>query len=358
MEYKDYYQILGVAKDAGQPEIKKAYRRMARKYHPDLNKGNPAAETRFKEINEAHRVLSDPEKRRKYDQLGADWEKYRDFQGAPRDSAAGQGFEPGGTGFGGFQFRDFSQGTASGFSDFFRMFFGGSDRFESADDIFGRAGRRASSGRRAAAAPAPEASAELPVTVREAVTGTRKHLSLQLQTPCGHCGGQGMMAQGPCPACHGQGAVARSEEIEVTIPAGVQNGSKIRLGGKDRPASGGLAGQTLYLSVKITEDPLFHLRGRNVHCDIPVTVYEAVLGAEIDVPTATGRVRMRIPPETKNSQTFRLKGKGLPALGRHPAGDQIIRIRVELPHNLSAREKDLFHELARLRSEDPRMGMN
>jgi molecular chaperone DnaJ len=345
MEYKDYYSVLGVPKDSDQAAVKKAYRRLARKHHPDFNKGNPEAERKFKEINEAYQVLGDPEKRKRYDHLGANWSSFGRAQAPPPDFSGFQGFPGGG-------FQNFSTGKASGFSDFFKTFFGGFDLFTEAEEP--RASRRTAS-RRAAERPA-EASAEIRITVREAVQGSRPRLTLQREIPCRQCGGQGLSGSGVCPACLGRGAALQPEDIEVNIPAGVQQGSRIRLQGKG--GASGRSGQAgdLYLSVHIQEDRSFQLRGRNIHSEVPLTASEAALGAEVDVPTVTGKVRMRIPPETQNGTTFRLKGKGLPALGRHPAGDQIVTVRIVIPANLSAMEKELYHELARIRRWDPRSG--
>ena len=345
MEYKDYYSVLGVPKDADQAAVKKAYRRLARKHHPDFNKGNPESERKFKEINEAYQVLGDPEKRKRYDHLGANWSNFGRAGGVPPDFSGFQGYPGGG-------FQDFSTGKFSGFSDFFKTFFGGFDLFTDAEEP--RVSRRGSS--RRAAEKSADATAEIHVTLREAVQGHRARLTLQRETPCRQCGGQGVSGNGICPACMGRGAVLQPEDIEVNIPAGVQQGSRIRLQGKGgTPARGGQPGD-LYLSVNIQEDKSFHLRGRNIHSDVPLTPSEAVLGAEVDVPTVTGRVRMRIPPETQNGTTFRLKGKGLPALGRHPAGDQIVTVRIVIPSDLTAREKEMYHELARIRRWDPRSG--
>ncbi|MBN2431440.1 MAG: DnaJ domain-containing protein [Acidobacteria bacterium] len=349
MEYKDYYQILGVPKNADAAAIKKAYRQLARKYHPDMNKDNPQAEARFKDINEAYQVLSDPEKRKKYDQLGANWDKYKNFdfqgQGAPFDFS---------------QFRTYTHsGGASagrtrftGFSDFFKAFFGGGgDLFGGAEDLFSR-----SQGPTTRTRPA-DLNAELEISIREAMTGAHKQVTIHQENLCPQCGGRGMVSAGICPACSGQGRVRRPEHIDVKIPAGIHNGARLRLRGKGGMAAGGQARGDLYLRIRIRNDSLFRLDGRNIVCEIPVTVFEAVLGAEIEVPTVTGKVKMRIPPETENGKILRLRGKGLPAIGHHLAGDQIVTIRVVLPTNLSAREKELFHELARYRRENPRARM-
>jgi len=349
MEYKDYYQILGVSKSADAAAIKKAYRQLARKYHPDVNKDNPEAEARFKDINEAHQVLSDPEKRKKYDQLGANWDKYKNFdfqgQGAPFDFSQFRTYSPGGGPSGG-------RTKFTGFSDFFRAFFGGGgDIFGGTEDLFSRTQGPTTRAR------AADLNAELEISVREAITGAHKQVTINQESLCPQCGGRGMASGGVCPGCSGQGRVLRPDRIDVKIPAGIHHGARLRLRGKGGMAAGGQSRGDLYLRIRIRSDSLFRLDGRNIVCEIPVTVFEAVLGAEIEVPTATGKVKMRIPPETENGKTLRLRGKGLPAMGRHPAGDQIVKIRVVLPTNLSAREKELFHELAKNRRENPRAGL-
>lgn len=346
MDYKDYYKILEVDKAAGADAIKKSYRRLARKYHPDFNKGNKAAEQRFKEINEAYQVLGDEEKRSKYDQLGADWDKYKEAPGGGFDPSVFAGFgDLGGRG---------GAGKRGGFSDFFRMFFGGAEEFDFAGMPTTGGPRRPR--RAGGAAHSEEPAAELPVSVREAVTGTRQRLTLNREVPCDACGGRGLSSSGLCPRCGGRGVSILPEIIDVNIPPGVQTGSKVRLRGKGAPGPGGRR-PDLFLAVRVQPDPLFRLEGRDVHCELPLTVFEAVLGAEIDCPTASGRVRMRIPPETDNGRTFRLKGKGLPALGSHPAGDQIVTVRVVLPRNLGEAERDLFLQLAALRRDNPRSGL-
>ncbi len=358
MEYKDYYKTLEVDKSASQEAIKKAYRRLARKYHPDFNKGNKLAEQRFKEINEAYQVLGDEGKRKKYDQLGADWEKYKDFDGAGFDGTTFMhDFSRFGAGprAGGAQRPGGAKGRSGNFSDFFRAFFGNFDLFDSpkgaATDPFARRPHR----RSGAAAQAGENTTEAAITIQESMKGIRKRIILKREVWCPQCGGKGASGTGVCPRCLGKGAVASPETIDVNIPPGVQSGSRVRLKGKGSPGVDGKPGD-LYLVIKVQPDPVFSLVGRDIHMELPLTVTEAVLGAEIDCPTAAGKVRMRIPPETQNGQVFRLKGKGLPALGAHPAGDQIATVRIVLPRLLTAREKELYTQLAALRRDDPRKG--
>ncbi|HPB28634.1 MAG TPA: DnaJ C-terminal domain-containing protein [Acidobacteriota bacterium] len=347
MEYKDYYSILGVAKGATQAEIKKAYRRLARKYHPDFNRDNPNAERRFKEINEAYQVLGDADKRQKYDHLGANWQDYQRFGGSRSGTGDNDFFRH----FAGAGRTDFGSGRQTGFSDFFRMFFGGADMFGdtmAADTPEGRRG-----GSRAAA----DLNAEIRIPLRDAAQGRTMRITLQSESPCPQCGGRGGTGRSVCPACQGAGSTYQPEEVEVKIPAGVHDEFKIRLRGKGRTGAGQRERGDLYLTVRVEDDAFFRLQGRDIHCEVPVTFCEAALGAQIEVPTLGGKVRMRIPPETQNGRTFRLKGKGLPALGRHPAGDQIIHVRVVVSTNLSPREKELLHQLAAMRTENPREGM-
>ena len=254
MDYKDYYQILGVDKNASPEEIKKAFRRLARKYHPDFNKGNVAAENKFKEINEAHQVLSDPEKRKKYDQLGANWDKYQDFQGSPFDFG-----DPGA--FTRMRDGEAGRGRAGGFSDFFKTFFGGFDLFNEAEAPAGRTRHRTSR----PAQRTPESTATIQIALSQAVTGAMTRVSLRTDETCPECGGRGAAATRFCVNCIGQGTVSRTEEIKVRIPAGVGNGSRIRLRNKGRPnPATGVPGD-LYLVVQVQDEGQFQLRERNIH---------------------------------------------------------------------------------------------
>jgi curved DNA-binding protein len=326
VDYKDYYQVLGVAKNAGEKEIKQAFRKLARKYHPDVNPGDRGAEQKFKEINEAHEVLSDPEKRRKYDQLGANWKQYEQYARGP---------SPGG--FGGFRV-DFegAGGGGGGFSDFFRTFFGGGldldDLFGQAPGVGGFGGGRRERGARGFG-PAPEAprdvSAVVEVSLEEAHRGTTRRLSLE-----GRPG----------------------ESFEVRIPAGVREGSKVRVSGKGEQSFGGRAGD-LYLEVRIKPHPLYRREGDDLYVDVPVTFAEAALGAEIEVPTLSGRARIRVPAGSQTGRLMRLKGKGMARLKSpkgEEAGDLFAKLLVVVPKELQPRELELVKELQTLRSENPR----
>ncbi len=323
MDYKDYYQVLGVAKNASEKEIKQAFRKLARKHHPDVNPGDRGAEQKFKEINEANEVLSDPEKRRKYDQLGANWKQYEQYARGPSPGGPG--------GFGGFRVDFEGGGAGGGFSDFFKTFFGGGIDLE---DLFGqsaRGGRRERTGRGFGSPPeiGRDVSAEVEVTLEEAYQGVTRRFSLE---------------GGPSAA-----------SFDVRIPPGVRDGSKVRVAGKGEKTPGG-AGD-LFLEVKIKPHPLYRREGDDLHVDVPVTFAEAALGAEIEVPTLSGRARIRIPPGSQAGRQMRLKGKGMPALktkGGGEPGDLFVKLVVVVPKELKPRELELVKELQTLRSDNPR----
>jgi len=343
MQYRDYYKILGVPKTADDKAIKAAYRKLARKFHPDVNKG---ASERFKEINEAHTVLSDPEKRRRYDTLGPDWERY-----ARTD--AGGGRSP----FEGQEVRFEQSGDSGAFSDFFRSIFGdliggarGGGGFRDVDfgDVGGGRSAEWSPGGYAQS-PASDVEASIDLTLEEAFRGTRKTISLELDEPCTTCGGSGHVNRNPCPQCHGTGWSKARRDLDVKIPAGVDTGSRVRVAGAG--ARGGGRSGDLYLRITVRPDPRFERRGDDLHMDLPVQVADAALGAEVTVPTLKGQVSMKIPAETSSGRQFRLRGYGMPHLKGNGAGDQIVRVQISLPSPLQAREKELFQELRTLRAE-------
>jgi molecular chaperone DnaJ len=341
LEYKDYYKILGVNKDADEKAIKQAYRRLARKYHPDLNKSKGSAE-RFKEINEANAVLSDPEKRRKYDTLGPDWERYA-------QTGAGQGPFPGG-------FRvEYSgdPGAAGGFSEFFRTIFGdfggGGGRAGATirPDFFEQFGAGSRSRR------GQDVQAELQITLDEAFHGTRKNFSIDLDEPCRTCGGAGNTGGKPCPTCGGRGWQRTRRDVDVKIPAGVKTGSRVRVAGEGGDGAGGGRGD-LYLMVAVADHPYFDRRADDLLIDLPITAPEAALGAAIDVPTLKGKVSMKVPPGTTSGRVFRLRGYGMPRLKAGGAGDQLVKIKIVLPSSLTDEERALYEKLHALRRDDPR----
>lgn len=345
MEFKDYYAILGVPRNADEKEIKRAYRRLARKYHPDLNPGDKEAERKFKEINEAYEVLSDPEKRRRYDELGAAWSTYgqRDTEAFWQDFYRRYG-RTAQTSSSRFE-TDFEFGD---FSDFFKMFFGDllGDRIRT---------RRATTFRFSGSPEGFTATEErqdlvqeLEVSFEESFHGTNRNVRVEYEEICSSCGGTGREKTGVrCLACGGEGVQRRSKTVSVSIPPGVQDGTKLRV-----PKVA--AGKDLYLQIRVRPHAFFRREGDDVLLDLPVTFAEVALGAEVEVPTLTGKVRMRIPPETQNGTVFRLRGLGFPKRGNGGRGDQLVKVHVVVPQGLTEREKELLREFATLRRENPR----
>jgi curved DNA-binding protein len=310
VEYKDYYKTLGVHKDATAADIKKAYRKLARQYHPDVNTSGDASK-KFKDLNEANEVLSDPEKRKRYDQLGPDWERFTQAGPAGRGGEAG-GFRwtyagsPGGNPF---------DGGESDFSDFFQSVFGSMGGF-------GQPAAGNGTRRRAARPQIADVEYPIEVTLAEAYKGAERVLELR-------------------------GEDGKTKRLSVKIPAGVRDGQRIRLAGQ-------AAGGDLYLQVKVKPDPRFTRDGDDLRLELPVALHEALLGAEVTVPTLKGRVSLRIPPETQNGRTIRLAGQGMPRpTGGH--GDLSVTVKVVLPTKLNEKERELATELAAgRRTEDVR----
>jgi len=345
---KDYYETLGVSRTASDKEIKAAYRKLARKYHPDVNPGDKSAEDKFKEVAEAFAVLSDKDKRKKYDGGGHE--------------AFGPEFDP----FSGFDFRSAGFGLGD-LSDLFGMFGGG-------------LGREPSAGR-----PGSDLTLEVRVPLREAVRGTTLEISLPRQGACGACGGSGALGSEsecpecggsgqrtqqrrglrvslacgrcrgtgrfsgpPCSTCRGTGRTRVHDRVKVRIPPGIDDGGRVRLPGKgDAGSKGGPAGDA-YLVVHVDPDPLFRREGRDLVCDVPVGVIKATLGGALEVPTLDGRATINLPPGTRSGQRFRLRGRGVPASGGAPAGDLHALIQIHAPKKLNARARELFEELAGL----------
>ena len=320
MEFKDYYKTLGVAKTATEKEIKQAFRKLARKLHPDVNPGDKTTESRFKDVNEAYEVLGDPASRKKYDELGANWRMYEQAGAQGANPFAG-GFNAGGPGARG-GFRTMSQeemeelfGDQNPFSDFFTTFFGGS--------VGGGAGP-ASRGGRIRQRPGRDIENEIELSLEDAYQGTTQRLALT------HDG--------------------QRRTVDVRIPAGVVTGSRVRVSGEGEPGVGGAESGHLYLRVRLAPHPVFEVKGRDLHVRVLVPVTTPVLGGEADVQTLSGKpARLRIPPLTQNGQVFRLKGYGMPAVGKpDEKGDLYARVDVQLPTQLSDEEREHYEALRRL----------
>jgi DnaJ-class molecular chaperone len=324
MEFKDYYKTLGVAKTATEKEIKQAFRKLARKLHPDVNPGDKTAEARFKEVNEAYEVLGDPDTRKKYDELGANWRMYEQAGAQPGAGPFAGGFNVGGTGGRG-GFRTMTQeemedlfGDANPFSDFFTTFFGGG----AGGGVRGGGSVRGSG--RVRQRPGRDIENEIELSLEEAYNGTTQRLAL---TQDGH-----------------------RRTVDVRFPAGVVTGSRVRVSGEGEQGVGGGQAGHLYLRVRLKPHPTFELKDRDLHARVLVPLTTAVLGGEADVQTMSGKpARLRIPPLTQNGQVFRLKGYGMPAVGKpDEKGDLYARVEVQLPTQLSAEEREHYEALRRL----------
>jgi molecular chaperone DnaJ len=395
---KDYYETLGVKKSASVDDIRKAFRKLARKYHPDVNPGDKSAEEKFKAISEANDVLSDPKKRKIYDQLGfysdnidpAAAEAYA--RGGPTGAGGFGGFpggQPGGgAGAGGFDFSGFDFGDmfggggaqrstgGGGFRDIFSSMFGG-----------GRGGAAAQQG------PEPGSDLEYQVNVPfwTAIRGGVMRLNITRQDACSNCHGSGHIEQpgvcpqchgkgtieqsanrmkfnmpcprcggtgknvSVCPVCHGEGVVARTEPLEVRIKAGTRDGQRIRIAGKGNAGQHGGAPGDLYVIIRAGDHPVFHREGDDIHVVVPVTATEAALGSKIEVPTIDGRALLKVPPGTQSGQKLRLREKGVTSATKEGVrGDEIVEVKITVPMPRDEKTKELLRELAKLNPEDPR----
>jgi molecular chaperone DnaJ len=321
MASKDYYTILGVSRTATDKEIKQAYRRLARKYHPDVNPGDKSAEARFKQINEAHEVLSDPEKRKKFDRFGDQWQNAEQFakasQGAQRDFGKGGGY------------------TTFDFSDLGDL----GDIFSGAFQGFGTG---AGSARRAARPRSIEHPVD--VTLEEAYQGTKRVIQLQAEESCPTCSGTGKAGRTRCATCGGAGRLLKPRRLEVKIPPGVGDGSKVRIAGQGGQDYGGSKGD-LYLVVRVMPHQVFERKGDDLHTEIAIPLVTAMLGGEVAVPTLKGKVALKVPQETQNGKVFRLAGQGMPHLNDSSRGDLFAKVRVMLPTRLTPQERQLFEQL-------------
>ena len=364
---RDYYEVLGVSKGASDDEIKKAYRKLAKKYHPDMNPGDKEAEAKFKEVNEAYSILSDSEKRARYDQFG--------HAGVDPNYGAGG---PGG-GFGGFDMGDIDLG------DIFGSFFGGG---------FGGFGGSASS-RRNGPQKGESLRASLTISFEEAAFGCEKEINLnrteeceachgsgaepgttaetcpdcrgtgvvrvQQRTggfafsstaPCSRCRGTGKIIHTPCKACGGSGSVKKSKRVTVSIPAGTDDGQAISLRGQGNAGKNGGPAGDLIVAVHVKPHPQFHRDGTTVLYEQPVTFYQAVMGAELEIPTIDGKVKYNLPAGTQTGTTFRLRGKGIPELRGRGRGDQYVTVRVQVPTSLNGEQKEALRAFAEAMGED------
>lgn len=343
MDYKDYYKILGVARGASADDIKKAFRKLARKYHPDVNPGDKKAEEKFKEINEAYEVLSDADKRRKYDTLGPNWQE----QFGPPSGAGRRNYTySSGSGGRNPQF-DFD---SSGFSDFFETLFGRSGAGNSGG-MGNMSGMGNMGGRDMRRRAGDDIEQPVEVTLQEAYIGGARTFNIQSTEVCPTCQGTGEVGNKICPTCNGQGSLPRNKRIQVKIPAGVDNGSKIRVAGEGQPGIGGGPRGDLYLVISVKPDPQYERKGDDLYVDVDVDLVKAMLGGEVTVPVPDGRkLLLSIPAETQNNRTFRLAGKGMPRLRGEGGGNLYARVRVLLPTHLTNEERELFEKLARIRS--------
>ena len=364
---RDYYEVLGVSKGASDDEIKKAYRKLAKKYHPDMNPGDKEAEAKFKEVNEAYSILSDSEKRARYDQFG--------HAGVDPNYGAGG---PGG-GFGGFDMGDIDLG------DIFGSFFGGG---------FGGFGGSASS-RRNGPQKGESLRASLTISFEEAAFGCEKETNLnrteeckachgsgaepgttaetcpdcrgtgvvrvQQRTggfafsstaPCSRCRGTGKIIHTPCKACGGSGSVKKTKRVTVSIPAGIDDGQAISLRGQGNAGKNGGPAGDLIVAVHVKPHPQFHRDGTTVLYEQPVTFYQAVMGAELEIPTIDGKVKYNLPAGTQTGTTFRLRGKGIPELRGRGRGDQYVTVRVQVPTSLNGEQKEALRAFAEAMGED------
>jgi len=355
---KDYYDILGVDKDASQKEIKKAYRKLAKKHHPDMNDGDEQSSEKFKEISEAYEILSDPDKRKRYDQYG--------HSGINEDD---------------FNFDDFARGGFGGFEDIFDMFFGGG--------MGGRTSRRRGPQR------GRDLQYKLSISFEEAAFGAKKKITIPRtetcpecngtgaeneedvqtcpkcngqgkirvtqQTPfgqfaqtktCDRCGGTGTIVENPCSNCQGTGKVNRRRQLTINIPAGVNDGSKLRMSGEGEAGEKGARSGDLYIIINVESHEIFDRKGDDIYCEVPINFVQATLGDEIKVPTLDGKVKFKIPEGTQPGTTFRLKNKGVPHLNRSGKGDQYIKAKVVIPEKLDQEQKDLLMKFTEMSGDE------
>lgn len=347
VKFQDYYKILGVDRNASEKDIRKAYRKLARKYHPDLQppEKKEEAEEKFKEINEAYEVLIDPEKRKKYDRFGPNWQHGDDFtayQQQQQQQRTGRGFEGAP-----FDFEDlgdvsFSFGGrqgAGGFSDFFESIFGGGFTSERA---------RRSAGQRRPRRGA-DVEAEMEAELEDIYHGREKQFQLAIQDLCHQCGGTGILERNFCPACGGSGYVSNLRTIKVKVPRDARDGKKIRLKGQGGEAEPGGERGDLYLKIKIAPHRTFTVKGDDLEADLLVYPWQAALGDKVTAPAPEGTVRVTVPPRTHSGHKLRLRGKGMPRKDGS-RGDLFLRVVVDIPRDIGPEDEELYRKLAQSRS--------
>lgn len=352
MTRKDYYEVLGVSKSASVDEIKKAYRKLAQKYHPDRNKGDKTAEERFKDINEAYQVLSDPDKRNQYDSFG---QGYSNYGGYPPGYGPGPGpgytysYNVGPEGFdinledllGGIGGRRRSKKGRAGFRDIFSEIFSGSGAGVRGEEFDFNGARSL------------DVEAEMTVSFEDAIQGGNHTLQLNVPESCASCGGTGRSERGACSACGGAGRTARNESFTVRIPAGVRDGGRLRIPNKGMTNGTGKKG-SLYIRIHVSPHRFFRRDGDDIHLEVPVTVSEAALGASITVPTVDGKATLKVPAGTQSGQTLRLRGKGVSRPKGGGRGDQFVHVQVTVPRNPDERARKALEELKKSETDNPR----
>jgi DnaJ-class molecular chaperone len=339
VKFKDYYEVLGVKRDATDDQIRQAYRKLARKHHPDVNPGDKSAEEKFKQINEANEVLSDPEKRKRYDQLGANWKEGAEFTPPPGWGRVNVDYEDLGNIFGG----------GGAFSDFFETLFGGN---RSATGQADNQRRRSS---RSRTTKGQDAEAEMEISLEDAHRGVRHRITLQGMRACPTCNGTGTSSGVVCTTCRGSGQVLNPKTIDVNIPPGAREGSVIKVARQGQPGSGGAEAGDLYIKLKVKPHNIFTVSGDDTTAEVPISPSEAVLGATIEVPTIDGKAEMKIPAGAQGGQRMRLRGQGLNKRGGG-RGDQYVKLKIVVPTHPSEREKQLYEELTKATHFDPRAG--
>ena len=331
VEFKDYYKILGVERTASDEAIRRAFRKLARQYHPDVAKDKKAAEEKFKEINEAYEVLGDPEKRKRYDSLGAEWNQ--GFRPPPGWERRGRRSGRGSESFNDFEFHF----GGTGFSDFFEQFFGSMGGRRSGSDSRDPLREHWQRGQ--------DVEADILVTLEEALNGSIRPVSLRHEVICPRCGGSGELGRRACPECGGSGHSGRVENYQVKIPAGVREGQRLRLAGRGEAGTGEAPSGDLFLRVRFAKHPDYRVEGDDLYFDLDLAPWEAVLGGQVSVPTLGGRIGIKIPPGAQNVQKMRIRGHGL-TLRDGGRGDLYVVLHIQVPERIGERERTLWEQLA------------